>query len=116
VSSNPDRLGKLGRLISRIFMIYLLPSVLILVSYLFGVYFAHQETRGVIERPLMYRGELTLLTLTLLLGWVPLVIGIYLAFQKSRLIFSLLLIMIRFILLPTLFNNRIKNFMNERGF
>jgi len=72
--------------------------------------------RGVIDRPLIYNNELILITLTILFGWAPLAIGVYLAFKDSGLIFVLILIIVRFLLLPTLFNDKIESFMNKRGF
>jgi len=97
-------------------MIYLYPSILILVSYILGVYFAHQGMRGVINRPIIYNNEVILFALTLLFGWVPLVIGVYLAFTDSSLVFVLILTIVRFVLLPTLFNDKIESFMNKKGF
>ena len=97
-------------------MTYLLPSILVLFSYLFGVYFAYQGTRSIIDRPIICNNELILITLTILFGWFPLIVGIYLAFRYSGLVFVLILAVIRFILLPTLLNHKIKNFMNKKGF
>lgn len=97
-------------------MIYLSPSILVVFSYLLGVYFAHQGMRNVIDRPLLYSNELILITLTVLFGWIPLVIGIYLALREASLFFAFLLIIIRFLLLPTLFNDKIESFMNKKGF
>ena len=97
-------------------MSYILPSLLVLLSYLLGVYFASQGMRSAIDKPLIYNNELLLITLTILFGWIPLVSGIYSAFRNSGLIFAAILILIRFLLLPTLFNNKIKNLMDKRGF
>lgn len=95
-------------------MIYIFPSILILLSYLLGVYFAFQGQRSVIDKPLIYSNEFVLIILTVLFGWAPLIGGVYLAFNNVGLFFVLLLIITRFILLPPLFNNKIKSFMDKK--
>lgn len=96
-------------------MMYLVPIILVLLSYLLGVYFSIQGLRSVMERPLIYKNELILFMLTISFGGIPLIIGVYLAFKTSGLLFVLLLIIGRFLLLPTLFNDKIKRFMKKKG-
>lgn len=95
---------------------YLLPSVLVLLSYVFGVYFAHQASRDVIDRPLLYNNRLILIALVILFAVIPFVAAIYLAIKDSDLIFVSLLVITRFLLLPALFSNKIDGFMDRRGF
>ncbi len=96
-------------------MEYLLPTVLALVSYLLGVYFAHQGLRSVIDRPLAYRNENVTLALTVIFGWVPLFVALYLGYKGSGWLFALGLLVVRFVLLPTLLNDPIKKFMDKKG-
>ena|SRR3989344_10675 len=96
-------------------MQYILPIVLTALSYLFGVYFAYQGLRDVIDRPLAYRNETVILLLTILLGWIPILISLYLAYKTSGLIFVIILFLVRFILLPTILNDKIKIIMMKKG-
>lgn len=94
-------------------MAYIFPIILIFVSYLLGVYFAQQGLRSEIDRPLAYRSETILLILTILFGWILTFIGLYLAYKIAGLIFAIILLLVRFVLMPTLFNNKIKSFMEK---
>ncbi len=96
-------------------MEYLLLFSLIMLSYIAGIYWGHQGLRNAIDRPLLYSNELALFTLTILFSWVPIFIALYLALRDMGLVFVLILVAVRFIVLPTLFNNFIQDFMNKKG-
>ena len=65
-------------------MQYLLPIILTVISYIFGVYFAHQGLRNIMERPLIYKSEALLLILTIVFGWIPVIVAVYLGFKNER--------------------------------
>ncbi len=96
-------------------MQYLLPIILIIISYLLGVYFAHQGLRNEMDRPLAYRNETIIFVLTILFGWVPAFLSLYLAYRNSGLLFLVILLVVRFVFMPTIFNNKIKYFMEKNG-
>ena len=94
-------------------MHYLLPITLVILSYFLGVYFAFQGLRNPINRPLIYRNEGLIFILNILFGWVPLIIAVYLALKYIGLIFALVIIVVRFILLTSLLNDKIKSFLDK---
>ena len=94
-------------------MQYVLPIILIIVSYLLGVYFANQGIRNKIERPLAYSSETILFILTILFGWVLTFIGLYLVYIDAGIFFAVILLIVRFIFLPIVFNNKVKSFMER---
>ena len=96
-------------------MEYLLPIALIVLSYLSGAYFAYQGLRNVIDRPLAYSNELVVLILTILFGWAPTLLALYLAYKNSGLFFAIILVVVRFIFMPTALNDRIKIYMDNGG-
>ena len=96
-------------------MEYLLPITLIILSYLSGTYFSYQGLRSVIDRPLVYSNELVVLTLTVLFGWIPTFFALYLAYENSGLFFAIILVVIRFIFMPTTLNDKIKSHMDKKG-
>jgi len=96
-------------------MEYLLPSILIIISYFLGTFFAFQGLRDPIDKPLIYNKESITLTLTILFGWVPVGIALYLAYINVNLLFAIILVVVRFIILPTILNNKMKKFMDKKG-
>ena len=92
-----------------------IPIILTIISYVCGVYFGHQGLRSPIDRPLAYSNESILLILTLLFGWLPLATAFYLAFKIS-LLFLIILILVRFVIAPTLLNNLFISLLNKYGF
>jgi len=96
-------------------MAYVLPSILIVVSYFLGSYFAFQGLRDSIDKPLLYNNESITVILTILFGWAPVGIALYLAYRDVGLFFVVVLIVVRFIIMPTILNNKIKKFMDRKG-
>lgn len=96
-------------------MEYLLPSILIVTSYLLGSFFAFQVLRSPIDRPLIYSNNSLILILTILFGWIPFGISLYLAYRNASLFFVIILILARFFILPTMFNEKFKKFMDQKG-
>ncbi len=96
-------------------MDYLLPSVLMVFSYILGVYLAHQGLREKIDRPLFYTNDNVVFLLTILFGWLPALVSLYLAYVNLGWIFASTLFIIRFLVMTTLFNDKIFNFMNRKG-
>lgn len=101
-------------------MQYLFSIILTIISYLFGVYFSTQGLRSVIDRPLIYSfgilSEVILFILNLLFGWVLAFVSLYVAYKSSGILFAVIISIIRFIILPMLFNDKIQNFMKKNGF
>lgn len=96
-------------------MQYLIPSILTIISYVLGTYFAFQELRNPIEKSLAYRSESTIFFLTILFGWMPIAVALYLSYVNTNSFFLAILVVVRFIILPTILNDRIKKFMDEKG-
>lgn len=96
-------------------MEYVLPIVLVLVSYILGVYFAFQGLRSASDKPLAYSSHKVTFVLTLVFGWLPSIVAFYLAYKNVSLIFTVFLALARFILMPTLLNNSFKSFMDKKG-
>ena len=94
-------------------MPYLLPIILIMMSYLFGTYFAYQGLRNEIDRPLAYSSEPLLLFLVFLFGWIPLFVSLYLAYIGPGLFFVGVLLVVRFIVMPTIFNEKIRKYLTS---
>ncbi len=97
-------------------MQYILPTMLMVFSYIFAVYFGHQASRSVIDRPLIYNNRIILLILAILFAVVPIVAAIFLSFKDVGLFFALILIVIRFIVLPPLFSSKIRILLDKSGF
>ena len=95
-------------------MEYLLPSILTIISYFLGSFLGFQRLRDPVERPLIYT-EIVLFILTVFFGWLPVGIAFYLAYININLLFAIILILIRFIIMPSLLNNKLKTFMNKNG-
>ena len=96
-------------------MQYVLPIILMVASYFLGAYFAYQGLKSRIDRPLAYSSEIIVFALTILFGWVPTFIALYLAYMDGGLLFVGMLLLVRFVFMPTLFNDRIKSFMERNG-
>lgn len=96
-------------------MEYIFPILLTTLSYLFGVYFAHQGLRNEIERPLIYSSGILLFVLTILFGIVPFAAALFLGFTNVGLGFSLALLVVRFLILPSLFNDWFGAFLSKKG-
>jgi hypothetical protein len=97
-------------------MVYIIPITLTLVSYLFGVYFANQGLRDEISRPLIYSSDFVIMSLIFLFSWVPMILALYLGFRNTNWITLVVLLLMRFTVLPTFFNNKIKRFMDKKSF
>lgn len=96
-------------------MEYILPSILVAVSYFLGTFLVFQWHRDPIDKPLIYNNKLITRTLMILFGWVPIVVAVYLAYVNVSLFFVMILIVVRFIILPAILNNKIKEFMDKNG-
>ncbi|OHA27288.1 MAG: hypothetical protein A3C06_00505 [Candidatus Taylorbacteria bacterium RIFCSPHIGHO2_02_FULL_46_13] len=96
-------------------MEHLLPSILIIVSYILGTFFAFQGLRDPIDKPLVYSSEFVTISLTILFGWLPVGVALYLAWINSNLLFVVALIVVRFVILPTMLNKSMKKFMDKKG-
>ena len=108
-------MGVASRKNSRLNMEYLLPIIFIVISYVLGTFFAFQGLRNPVNRPLVYSSELVTLFLTILFGWVPVGVALYLAYINTNLFFVVTLIIVRFVILPTALNNRMKKFIDKKG-
>lgn len=86
------------------------------VSYFLGVYFSIQGLRNYLDRPLLYRNESVILLLTIIFGWIPTFVAVYLSYKNISIWFALILIVVRFIILPTFLNDNIKKIMDKNGF
>ena len=95
-------------------MNYLLIT-LTLVSYFCSIFFAIQDRRNPLERPLIYGNGNFLWIVILLLGFGPMVLAGYWSFLSFGWLGFLILAIVRFILLPTLFNKTVKDFMDRKG-
>ena len=84
------------------------------ISYLFGTFFAKQGTRSVLDRPIIY-SETSLFLLTIIFGWLMSIYVCYLVFLIYGLLGIFVFLLIRFILLPTIFNNLIFKYMKDLG-
>src|SRR3989338_4515317 len=96
-------------------MEHLLPSILIIVSYILGTFFAFQGLRDPIDKPLVYSSEFVTISLTILFGWLPVGVALYLAWINSNLLFVVALIVVRFVIFPTMLNKSMKKFMDKKG-
>jgi hypothetical protein len=82
------------------------PLLLIIISYIFGFYFGTQGTRDVIDRPLFWSEHPHLLFLvSILTGWLLSFYATYLGFLAMGWWYALLLLLLRFVIFPTFFNN-----------
>jgi hypothetical protein len=90
----------------------ILPVTLTIVSYILGTYFAYQGLRNPIDKPVVYNNEVVLLSLIMVFGWAPIMVAIYFAFKIS-LLSVLMLLLLRFLILPTAFNNLFISLMNK---
>lgn len=95
-------------------MNYLIP-LLTLISYICSVFFVTQEQRTPLERPLVYGSGNFLWISILLFGLGPMAIAGYLSFLSFGWVGLLTLVVIRFVILPTLFNKAVKRFMDRKG-
>jgi ABC-type bacteriocin/lantibiotic exporter with double-glycine peptidase domain len=73
-----------------------------------------QGLRDPMDRPVIYNESNTLF-LTIVFGWIPVVIALYLAYININVFFIIILIVARFFILPTIFNNKLKKFMDKKG-
>lgn len=96
-------------------MEYLLPSIIIIVSYFLGTYFAFQGLRDPMDKPLVYNNGSLVLVLNILFGLAPVLVALYLAYVNVSLFFVTILIVVRFMILPTILNIKIKEFMDKKG-
>ena len=96
-------------------MEYILPIILIVASYFLGSFFAFQGLRDSIDKPLIYNNESITITLTILFGWIPVGLALYLAYIDVNLLFAVILIVFRFIIISTILNEKLKKFMDEKG-
>lgn len=92
---------------------YILPIILVIVSYFLGVYFASQGLKSITDRPLAYSSETIVFILTILFGWIPTFIALYLSYINVGLLFTGILLLVRFVLMPTVLNNKVKSFMEK---
>lgn len=91
-----------------------IPIILMIVSYLLGTYFAYQEQRSILDKPLVYANKRFLFILIILFGWIPTFISLYLAYLYSGMYFAVMLFLARFLFMPA-FNGTIKTFMDRYG-
>lgn len=89
-------------------MQYLVSIILVIVSYIFGSYFAIQGLKNEIDKPLFYSNEKILFTLTFLFGWLPFFASLYIAYIDSGILFATAVFIVRFVILPTTFNGLMK--------
>ena len=92
----------------------ILPITLTIFSYILGVYTGYQGLRLPVDRPVIY-SETFLFILTLVLGWFPALVAIYLAFRIS-IVFLIILVLARFLVLPTIFNDPITSLIDKYKF
>lgn len=95
---------------------YTIPIILVLISYFLGTYLAEQGLRSPVERPVIYKNEPSLIFLAIIFGWSPIVIALYLGFRDEGVIFALVLAFFRFVILPTILNNKIRSLIRGSGF
>lgn len=92
-------------------MIYTIISILIIISYLFGVYIYHQGEKSAVERPVGFSDSVQLILMVLFV-FAPIIIAVYLGYKISGIGFGLIILLIRFAVLP-MFNNRIVKLLTK---
>ena len=84
-----------------------------IVSYMLGTFFVFQGLRNPIDKPLVYSSESVTFFLTILFGWIPVGVALYLAYINTNVFFVVTLVIVRFVVLPTILNDRIKKFRDK---
>ncbi len=88
--------------------------ILTTISYVFGVFFSIQGLRGPLDKPQIYY-TISPFVLNFVFGWAPFLYALYITFITYGFRGAIILVVIRFLILTTLFNGLIKKSMERLG-